>query len=165
MTAGPCFGCGAIVPDVDGPTHPYIHSSAGCWKKFGEVQAQESRRFGYPPAHRLVVDAYAAQHPGDGSDRRDRQSVFVHLVALCAMLERGLAPASATRLLGTLVHLQGGFPRLERDSGPGDLTVLHMLDAPDYEGYERRAREWADAVWGSWAEHHETIRKALAAGG
>jgi len=52
------------------PAHPYVPAVAGCWALFGEVQADEMTRFGYPPAHAIVVDAYMASHPGDGTDRR-----------------------------------------------------------------------------------------------
>lgn len=154
-----CPGCGALVPDVDGPVHKYVPSAPGCWKMFGEVQADESHRFRYPPAHRVVVDAYMAQHPGDGRDRRDRQSVFVHLVGLCAVLEHDLPHPYATRLLGDVLrHHHGDFPILARTEGPGPLTVLHMLGAAHLDEYERRAREWATAVWASWNAHHELIR-------
>jgi pimeloyl-ACP methyl ester carboxylesterase len=27
-----CPGCGALVPDIDGPVHTYVPSSPGCWK-------------------------------------------------------------------------------------------------------------------------------------
>jgi Family of unknown function (DUF5946) len=90
MTQTKCSGCGAVVPDIDGPVHNYVPSAPGCWQTFGEVQADEAQRLGYPAVHRVVVDAYMAQHPGDGSDRRDRQSVFVHLAGLCAVLEHDL---------------------------------------------------------------------------
>jgi hypothetical protein len=130
---------------------------------FGAVQAEESRRFGYPAAHRLVVDAYMAQHPGDGSDRRDRQSVFMHLVGLCAVLERGARTDYATRLLGAVVARQDDFPLLRRSGGPGEITVLHMQGAHDLADYERRAHAWADAVWRSWADQHHLIRTELAA--
>jgi hypothetical protein len=36
---------------IDGPVHNYVPSAPGCWKTFGEVQADEPQRFGYPPAH------------------------------------------------------------------------------------------------------------------
>ena len=52
-----CRQCGALVPDVSGPVHKYVPSGPGCWQTFGQVQADESLRFGYPPAHRIVVDA------------------------------------------------------------------------------------------------------------
>lgn len=162
MAQTKCPGCGALVPDIDGPVHKYVPSAPGCWLTFGEVQADEAQRFRYPPAHRMVVDAYMAQHPGDASDRRDRQSVFVHLVGLCAVLEHDIAHPYVTKLLGRVLrHRQGAFPILARTEGPGTLTVLHMIGAADLEDYERRALEWARAVWDSWSAHHELIRAAL----
>ena len=157
-----CSGCGAHVADVSGPTHRYVPSAPGCWQVFGEVQADEMQRFGYPPAHRLVVDAYMAQHPGTGEDRRDRQSVFSHLVALCAVLEQSVPVGSATRLLGLVVGSRTDFPVLTRSHGPGALTVRHMLGADSLDDYGARARDWAQAVWQSWAAEHEMIRAALA---
>lgn len=29
--SAPCPGCGALVPSSDGPTHPYLGASPGCW--------------------------------------------------------------------------------------------------------------------------------------
>jgi hypothetical protein len=159
-----CPGCGALVPDIDGPVHKYVPSAPGCWKTFGEVQADEAHRFRYPPAHRVVVDAYMAQHPGDGSDRRDRQSVFVHLVGLCAVLEHDLPDTYATKLLGHVIRRRrGDYPILARTEGPGPLTVLHMIGAEHRDDYERRAREWARAVWDSWSAQHELVRAELGA--
>jgi len=54
------------------------------------MQARELEQWRYPAVHGLAVDAYAASHGGDGTERRDRQSVLIHLVALCAVLERYL---------------------------------------------------------------------------
>ncbi len=162
MTQVTCPGCGALVPDIEGPTHRYIPSVPGCWRVFGEVQADEMQRFGYPSAHALVVDAYAAQHPGDGHDRRDRQSVFIHLVALCARLERSMNPGVVPPLLARLASSGPEFPTLTRSEGPGSVTVLHMVGARDVDDYSRRAREWGAAVWDTWSEHHPLIREALA---
>ncbi|MGZ4249799.1 MAG: DUF5946 family protein [Solirubrobacteraceae bacterium] len=103
-----------------------------------------------------------AQHPGDGSDRRDRQSVFVHLVGLCAVLEHDLPNPSVTRLLGHVIRRrQGDFPILARTDGPGPLTVLHTIGADHLDDYDRRAREWARAVWESWNAQHALIRTEL----
>jgi hypothetical protein len=38
-----------------------------------------------------------------------------------------------------------------------------MQGARDLPDYERRAHEWADAVWRSWADQHLLIRAQLAA--
>jgi hypothetical protein len=121
------------------------------------------QHFGYPAVHRLVVDAYMAQHPGDGSDRRERQSVFVHLVGLCAVLEVGLPASRATEVFRPILRQHADFPVLQRAAGPGSLTVLHLLGVDDLGLYEERAQKWGRAVWQSWAEQHDVIRAALAA--
>lgn len=158
-----CPGCEASFEDIDGPVHAYVPSSPGCWKTFGEVQADEIQRFGYPQAHGLVVDAYMAQHPGDGADRRDRQSVFVHLVGLCAALEEH-TPAGHTRdLFRRVLEQRDDFPVLRRDQGAGDLTVLHMVGTRDLADYDHRSTQWARAVWASWNVQHERVRDAFRA--
>lgn len=103
-----------------------------------------------------------AQHPGDGSDRRDRQSVFVHLVALCAALEQAQPAARLRRLRGACARGRREFPLLQRAGDPGRLTILHMVGAIDLADYDRRAGEWAGAVWQSWSSQHAHIRDALA---
>lgn len=156
-----CQWCGALVPDVSGVVHRYVPSSPGCWQTFGQLQADESLRFGYPPAHRLVVDAYMAQHPGDGSDRRDRQSVFVHLAGLCAVLELKIEPNHATGVIQRVLQARDDFPVLPRANGPGELTVLHLVGASDLDDYQSRALAWASAVWAAWENHHALIRDAV----
>lgn len=148
---------------MTGPVHKYVPSAPGCWQTFGQVQAEESLRFGHPPAHRIAVDAYMAQHPGDGSDRRDRQSVFVHLAGLCAVLELQIGPGRATNVLRRVLGSRTNFPVLSRNGGPGKLTVLHLVGANDLDDYEDRARAWASAVWAAWESHHALIRNAVAA--
>lgn len=157
-----CPGCGAAFDDVQTPTHPYLAASPGCWASFGELQADELTRFGYPPVHGLVVDAYAAAHAGDGSDRRDRQSVCIHLIALCAAVERELAAQGRVRLLQRLTAGKPEWPLLSRPEGSPALDHTHLAGAGDIEDYTRRAGEWADAVWWFWSPHHEHIRTLLA---
>jgi hypothetical protein len=157
-----CPECGAAARSIEGPTHAYVPATAGCWALFGEVQADELMRFGYPPAHDLVVHAYFAQHPGDGDDRRARQSLFIHLVGLCAMLERGFSAKQAKQALSDALMGRPDFPHLRRANGPGLITVEHMVGAVDLHDYGERAKAWAQAVWASWAESHPLIRDYLA---
>jgi hypothetical protein len=149
------------VADVVGPVHKYVPSSPGCWQVFGQVQTDEAQRFGYPPAHRLVVDAYMAQHPGDGRDRRDRQSVFVHLVGLCSVLVFDLPAAQATDVLRRVLRSHDDFPALRRACGPGELTVLDLVGATELADYDQRVRAWARAVWGAWSAQHCLILSAV----
>ncbi len=156
-----CPQCGAVVPDIDGPVHGYVPSAPGCWAAFGALRADEADRFPGSEVNNLVVDAYMAQHPGDGTDRRDRQSVFVHLVSLCAVIERDASPSRSPLVLRAVVDRKEAFPVLRRVRGPGDLTVLDASEATSLEDHDARVRAWAVAVWESWREHHPSIRAAL----
>lgn len=156
-----CPQCGALVPDVDGPRHVYVPSAPGCWAAFGALRADEMQRFPGSPENNLIVDTYMAQHPGDGTDRRDRQSVFVHLASLCAVLERGGTPAHSPDVLRRVLASRTDYPILDRAHGPGNLSLLHVAGAADPAEHDVRARAWAVSVWGAWRDHHAEIRAAL----
>src|SRR3990172_11930020 len=98
MAGVACIGCGAMFEDREGPTHRYMESSPGCWAVYGEVLAREYGDVSYASLHRLTVDAYAVQHPGRPSPQ-STQSVALHLMSLCLVLERGVEPARATAFL------------------------------------------------------------------
>lgn len=109
----PCVGCGALVPEIEGPTHRYLGAPPGCWAVYGEVLEKEygdcSR---YALNHRLTVDA--AQHPGVPSPQ-SIQSVAVHLIRL--YLERGLRPSGRGRCGGR------GRPTTTRFAGGGSVIL------------------------------------------
>jgi hypothetical protein len=60
----PCPGCRAPLPPVDGPTHRYIGASPACWALYTALQSGGDPPLAPAPANALLVDAYAAQHPG-----------------------------------------------------------------------------------------------------
>ncbi|WP_053057507.1 DUF5946 family protein [Rubrobacter aplysinae] len=154
-----CYGCGALVPRSEkGTTHEYIGASPGCWSVYGKVLEREYADYErYFDIHRLTVDAYAAQHPGEPS-RRATQSVAVHLIRLHLMLELGLPPERANAGMQR-VSSKGGFVWLEPPESPGWITVLHVREARDPAEHEARVREWAGSVWEAWSGHHEAIRR------
>ena len=156
-----CPQCGAVVPEMDGPVHAYVPSAPGCWASFGALRADEMLRFPGSEGNNLVVDAYMGQHPGDGTDRRDPQSVFVHLVSLGAAIERDASPSRSPDVLRAVLAHTSEFPVLRRARGPGDLTVLSATNATSIEDHDTRVRRWAGSVWESWREYHPTIRAAL----
>ncbi|MHB8449660.1 MAG: DUF5946 family protein [Mycobacteriales bacterium] len=73
--------------------------------------------------HQVVVDAYAAQHPGE-DEPRQVQSARLHPMTLCLFLEHGADPSLGTALRRRMVR-RPRFRRLQR-SDPGGLTVLHV---------------------------------------
>src|SRR6266566_2728408 len=132
MAADRRSGCIAALPDdPNGPHHRYMTSSSGCWQAFGEILAAEFGRQGWAREHRLTVDTYAAQHPGE-DDRKQRQSVAIHLVALCHRLEHGLDPRALLAPTQRLTAEKREWPRL---TAPGAyaLTVADVLKATTVE--------------------------------
>jgi hypothetical protein len=87
--------------------------------------------------------------------------VFAHLAGLCAVLEMRMAPGQATVVLRRVLQRREDFPVLEREHGPGELTVLHLISASDLDDYDQRARAWGRAVWNAWDQHHSLIRHAV----
>ncbi|MEA2573500.1 MAG: hypothetical protein QOH93_798 [Chloroflexia bacterium] len=159
----PCVGCGALVPDIDGPTHRYIGASPGCWQAYGELLARgyggPGVNPGFGPVHRLAVDSYAAQHPGVPG-KQSSQSVAAHLFVLCVVLERGVDPSFATTAIIQFVEKNKarGLAWMEPPPSLGDLTVLDVLSAGSTQDHNSRVMRWAASVWEAWKPHHATVR-------
>jgi hypothetical protein len=156
-----CYGCGASVPDVEGATHKYIGAVAGCWAIYGEILAME---FGNPsyfyPAHRLTVDTYAVQHPGEPG-RQSTQSVYVHLAGLYLSLEEDLEVSKIPKIMSSLTAQSADFVWLEPPVTNGALTVLDVVKAENAEEHQRIVKAWAEDVWQAWAAHHPKIKQLV----
>ena len=157
-----CSGCGGLFPAGSGPTHRYMASSPGCWAAYGETLAREYADPARFAVHRLTVDAYAAQHPGEPSPQ-SVQSVAVHLVSLCLVVERSHTPDQATAALRRATQDKARFRWLEPPDGRGTLTAADMHRAESTEEHTTLVRAWAADVWAAWSEHHATVRAWAAA--
>ncbi|MEP9360880.1 DUF5946 family protein [Sphingomonas sp. KR3-1] len=145
MSETACCGCGGRFPDIAGPTHPYMLSSPGCWAAYGEVLAREYADPAlFAACHRLTVDAYAIQHPGNADDPRAVRSVWLHFAALHAVFAHGYALDAATGLLQRLAGQD--FPALP---GPAPIweVTLADLNAADHAAEMRR---WAEGAYRGW---------------
>jgi uncharacterized protein DUF5946 len=152
-----CLGCGADFPRCDGATHPYMLSSPGCWAAFGVVLAREYSDPALFAVHRLSVDAYAVQHPGNPSSRPAAQSVGLHLARLKLQLERGLAPERANAVMVQLAEYKARFHWLEPPTSLGAVTVAQVEPAMDPGEHELAVRAWARSALEAWRAHHATI--------
>ena len=158
-----CVGCGGLVPRIEGPSHRYMESSPGCWQVFGEVLAREFSDPAYGALHRLSVDTYAVQHPGRPGPQAI-QSVCVHLISLCMILERGVTPRSATKALASAVGNKGRYSWLTPPSSLGEITVVDVAGAATPDEHLKRVRAWAASAWAAWRPHHDTVRGWLPEG-
>jgi hypothetical protein len=153
-----CDGCGALVPDVDGPSHRYIGALPGCGAIFGEVTEREYGDYRYARVHQLTVDAYCVQHPGIPSPQTI-QSVAVHLIGLYLQLEHGLRPERVTAARQRAASGKRRFVWLEPPASLEEITVSYARDSQDPAEHEERVREWARSAWEAWLPHHETVRR------
>lgn len=151
-----CPGCGSRLPAVEGPTHAYMTSSPACWAAFNVVMAREYSNPGLMAVHRLSVDAWAVQHPGDGS-RRAIQSVGLHLARLMVQIEQGLEGAAANAAMLGFAARKADLPELPRRDRFA-VTVVDVVDAEAPDAHAAAVRRWADAAWADWADCHDIIR-------
>lgn len=157
-----CLGCGGLFPDVSGPVHRYMESSPGCWAAHGRALARAYSTTSLADVHRLSVDAYAAQHPGQPSPQ-SMKSVGVHLVRLYLTVERGFDVREANRIMVAISKVKDRFGWLEPPASLGPITVAHVAAVEGVEGHRAAVRSWAQSAWEAWAGHHVTIRERATA--
>ncbi len=152
-----CPGCGArYLPQLLDETHPYIGASPACWATFGEVLAREFEDVTFGRVHRHTVDVYSVQHPGH-DERRQRQSVALHLIGLCHWLEHGLEMERLNAITQHLANEDRDWPRLTPpDAYP--MTVGDLLVARDGPEHVRLVRAWAERTWEAWSAHRDVVR-------
>ena len=154
-----CPGCGLVLPAHDGPTHAYMGVSPACLRLYGRASTLSWGQRDGLPLVRLVVDAYGAQHPGVRQIRAV-QSVAVHLMGLCTILERGahaqprLMPVRDRRPTPARLDLHW----LEPPRPIGTLTIRDSVEAVGADEHAASVEAWARDVWAAWAPHHETVR-------
>ena len=150
-----CPGCGLAAEPADGPVHPYIGASPGCWATFNQLMISD---LGGEASGQLVGDTYAVQHPGV-PERRAIQSVCVHLIVLCATLERGWPPERAVHLRrAALTRPPARWRWLDPVLPLGRLTVADVATAATAGDRGRLARRWAEDVWLGYSSAHGEVR-------
>ena len=156
----PCPGCGLVLPLHVGPTHAYMGASPACLRLYGRATSLSWGQRDGLPLLRLVVDAYGAQHPGV-RQIRSVQSVAVHLMGLCTILERGAH--AEPRLIASRDRRPPAPTRLdlhwlEPPRPIGTLTVRGPVEASGGQEHALRVEAWARDVWAAWEAHHATVR-------
>jgi hypothetical protein len=153
---GACPGCGVVLARRGGPTHAYLGASSACWELYQRLARPSSAQPDVTRVRRLMQDAYAAQHPGV-PQRRSIQSVAVHLMDLCVLLERdGEVQRSTPELGRTAPRKILDLHWLEPPELRGTLTLIDALGTGDARA--GRVEDWARDVWEAWQPHHATVR-------
>ncbi len=154
-----CCGCKAVIKNITGPKHAYIGSDAGCWDIFCGVLAKEYTEYNELwQTHRLTVDIYAAQHPGN-LGRKEIQSVFIHLTRLFLQLERGLYGKRANDVMLIISKFKEQYVWLAPlPDFEGAVNITDVAVAKNLDEHKHAVEKWTRSVWNAWAKHHDTIK-------
>lgn len=144
---------------IDGPVHPYMDAAPGCWELYCSLEDWKASLAprDAPTIVQWLVDGYASQHPTN-LDRRNRQSVAVHLMSLCASFERGESGVRLRRSLGSWTHRE--YEALIPHPASYPVTVRDVVRA-DLDDRPRVVGELARGTWASWVDHHDQVRAWL----
>ena len=151
-----CEGCGALVRAGEGVTHAYIDSAPGCWERYCSLEEWKGRLSGEESIGIVqdLVDSFAVQH-ATNTDRRNVQSVAVHLMSLCSGLERGATGRQRRARIGRWVGRD--HPVLEARPARYPITISDVVAAPAATRPSTIER-LALSSWSAWAAHHDTVR-------
>lgn len=152
-----CTGCGGIFPISDGPTHKYMISSPACWEAFGRVLAAEYSDTSLWQTHRMSVDTYAVQHPGDGT-KRATQSVGLHLARLLVQLEAPRPPIETNEIMLNLGQFKSSIPEFNARSDDR-VTIADVVLHAGSSTHAEAVQNWAQSTWQDWQTQHEIIRE------
>jgi hypothetical protein len=154
-----CPGCRAVLPHNDGPTHRYIGASPACWALYSALNYDTPLA---PTANNaLIVDAYAAQHPGVPSDQ-SINSVAVHLITLYGILERGEPVEKALWMRQQAVSERNGpkrgrFHWLTPPDFRGSITIAEIVSQPTPEQRTALAVQYVMNIWQLWSQEYLSV--------
>ncbi len=157
----PCPDCRALLPPLDGPTHRYIGASSACWTLYTNLHNGGEPPLVPSPYNNLLVDAYAAQHPGVPSDQAI-QSVAVHTLVLYGVFEQGVALEQALWLRLRPLREQksskrGRFHWLTPPSFAGSITIADIVALSTPAARSQKVEAYVKQVWSFWAEQHHAV--------
>jgi hypothetical protein len=109
--------------------------------------------------HQYIVDAYAAQHPAEGSKLI---RVYFALAGLYLHIEKGFTGRQVQ-----LAHMQMAksgrktWPTFVPPATLGDMTVIDVLKCPEGPIRDDAITQWSKSVWKAWHEQHQSIGSLL----
>jgi hypothetical protein len=154
-----CLGCLAEfeVEAASEIPHPYVGASSACWELFGHILAKEFSDPEYFKVHRITADAYAAQHIGDQTDRRARQSATVHLIALYLNLGKKIPQGEVLAFIKKATTIKRDWPPQIQRQNPQWLTVQDIAKADSPNSHAQLVMAWGQSVLNAYGDCHDEI--------
>ena len=89
------------------------------------------------------------------------RSVAMHLMRLCLVYERGMAPGAGRAIAPRLLSQPPDVAWLEPPADRGAVTVADVAAAAGPDEHLVRVDDWGRCVWSAWSAHHATVRRWL----
>ena len=156
-----CPGCGLRMPAGHTTTtsRGYYNVSDECWELYTEVLGTEySNAYLAGQVHQITVDTYAVQHAGEPHPDK---SLNIHLCGLYLALEKGIRSPYIPPFLQRLATEIEVWPHYEPPNGKAALTVFDVAFCDSTEDHIRVVKDWAQAVWETWSEHHTEVARLV----
>ncbi len=150
-----CPGCGVHLPQGTEVAHRYIGATSGCWDIYSNLLNAGEPPLAPHPMNCLIVDAYAAQHPGTPSPQ-SIQSVAVHLLALYGVLVKNVSPENVLWIRRRALRLQGAqskharFEWLTPPDELGRMTIVDVIEGSTPTERTELAGRYVETVWDAW---------------
>jgi hypothetical protein len=155
-----CPGCGLRLPTSEAQFDIRYNASSECWQRYLDVYADTLTPLGTLTFvhHQLAVDAYGAQHAGEGV--RPITVAFA-LIGLYYAFERGYSGWQVQHMHTLLANRTKNWPRFMPTHRRYALTVADVLGAPPGAGRDEMLRRWGRAVWDAWGPEHARVKSLI----
>jgi Family of unknown function (DUF5946) len=149
-----CSGCLVVLPNAGLSAATRYRASGECWSLYGELSAYNFERGDLTFLHQLAVDAYGAQHAGDGS--RPITTAF-SLIGMALVWEYGYNGRQVQMAHMQLARQKFEWPPFNPPDMTHTLTVADVMQAEAGQERDQRIREWSTSVWTRWTAYHDWV--------
>lgn len=104
--------------------------------------------------HQHVVDAYAAQHAGDGTKPI---GLTFALVGLYLHLVQGRTGREVQRVHTLLARQKQPWPAFPLPATRGSITAVDVMAAPPGAERDRAIDRWCASVWDAFRDSHRAV--------
>lgn len=152
MASKTCSGCGAKFPDKNLGESDNYKGSGECVEMYHELSAYLIMNPDINFSTQHAVDAYGAQHSGNGV--KNIRTAF-SLVGLCLALDHGYSGRQVQQAHMKLSKQNIRWSSFELPKKAYTLTVADVLAVEESGSRKEMLMRWALDVWDTWEHYHE----------
>ncbi|WP_219834882.1 DUF5946 family protein [Paenibacillus sp. R14(2021)] len=152
-----CPGCGLLLANQSIAEPPRYHASGECMELYNQLSYYTMSHGQEAFIHQLSLDAYGAQHAGEGS--RPITTAF-SLIGLYLVVEHGFTGRQVQQAHMELGRKKTEWPDLTPPRAMGAITVQDVLQAEAGPVRDALIEEWVRYVWSTWSYAHDWVREA-----